>query len=302
MGPADESAILNPMAERLLAEIRRSLEFYATQEGGGQVGRIVVSGGTSHLTGITEFLQARLNIPVVRVNPFEGVKGADDLGPAFHAVFGLSLAGIGAASIGANLVPPDILLRRRARRAARELTIAGLLAAALVAEVGWVGWSLYTERRDFLRRLEEKIESPAEVGGQPLLTADGTPIRYSEALSQVTAFEEEQEKLRARLAAIKDLEAEKARWLDVLEELRRVLPENTWITGGINLSKAGFALSLQTTVNGEHRRFFDDLGRSALLTNRSSSMSTSQPQPGLWAWAADVGIRWRAQEEDAGGP
>lgn len=298
---AEDAFNLNPMAERLLAEVRRSLEFYATQGGGGSVSRVIVSGGSSQLNGLTELLSMRLGLSVGRVNPFEDIQGADELGPEHHAAFGLALSALGAAPIDANLVPPDIALRRHARRRAQYVVVAAVLGVALAAELGWMGWSLYSGQRKFNDNLAAKMEAPAEVGGQPLLNAEGNPIKYSEALAEVQKFEVEQQKLTERLEAIQELATGRARWLDVFDELLRLLPEKTWLVGGFAFSKSGFTLNLSTNQDGRWRDWDVNLSRSSLFKNQSITYGVTN-QGNYWTWTNTIGIQWEVAPADAAAP
>ena len=54
--------------ERVVTEIRRSVDYYISQPDGMAVSRILVSGGTSALPGTLEFLEDRLGIPTERID------------------------------------------------------------------------------------------------------------------------------------------------------------------------------------------------------------------------------------------
>lgn len=55
--------------ERVVTEIRRSVDYYISQPDGMAVSRILVSGGTAALPGTLEFLEDRLGIPTERIDP-----------------------------------------------------------------------------------------------------------------------------------------------------------------------------------------------------------------------------------------
>jgi type IV pilus assembly protein PilM len=54
-------------------EIRSSLEFYTAQVPGARVGRLLITGGGSKLSGLLELLQERIPVRVERGHPFERV-------------------------------------------------------------------------------------------------------------------------------------------------------------------------------------------------------------------------------------
>jgi len=66
------SDTMSPVLNDLIAEIRRSLEYYASRFQ-SQPDRILLCGGTSKLKGLDELFQGELGIPVVLANPLQNV-------------------------------------------------------------------------------------------------------------------------------------------------------------------------------------------------------------------------------------
>ncbi len=58
------SAILEKGFERIATEIRRSFDFYVSQSDAMPVTRVFLSGGSSKMEGVTDFLSERLGVPV----------------------------------------------------------------------------------------------------------------------------------------------------------------------------------------------------------------------------------------------
>lgn len=53
----------------LVGEIRRSIQFYENQAQGTRVGKIVLGGGSVQLSGLTEFVQGAIGLPVETIDP-----------------------------------------------------------------------------------------------------------------------------------------------------------------------------------------------------------------------------------------
>ncbi|MEJ5252270.1 MAG: type IV pilus assembly protein PilM [Chthonomonadetes bacterium] len=77
VGGSQEEAVLKALqgqVDELLREVRRSLHYYQSQfpEGSpqGQVGRIVITGGSSQLGGFAEYASARLGLEIEPGDPF----------------------------------------------------------------------------------------------------------------------------------------------------------------------------------------------------------------------------------------
>jgi type IV pilus assembly protein PilM len=75
-GPAmdDVQRIAHQRAGAFVDEIRSSLEFYTAQVPGAKIGRVVVTGGGSKLTGFLDILQERIPVKVERGRVFERVR------------------------------------------------------------------------------------------------------------------------------------------------------------------------------------------------------------------------------------
>ncbi len=93
------SDAIMPILSELVTELRRSLDFYRNRANGLGAQQVIVSGGTAKLPGITGFLSANLEVPVVIGNPLQflavGPKTdanyLQDVGPIFPVSVGLAM-------------------------------------------------------------------------------------------------------------------------------------------------------------------------------------------------------------------
>lgn len=70
---AEVRPVLESGIREIAGEVRNSLDFHRSQEGGGEVGRVVLSGAALDVAGFADALQADLGTPIVR----EAVSFAD---------------------------------------------------------------------------------------------------------------------------------------------------------------------------------------------------------------------------------
>ncbi len=63
---ADVRTVLENGIREIAGEVRNSLDFHRSQEGGGEVARVVLSGAALDLPGFAEALQEQLGIQVER--------------------------------------------------------------------------------------------------------------------------------------------------------------------------------------------------------------------------------------------
>ena len=95
-------------ARPLVEDIASTIEFSIRQEADLDVRRIVLTGGGSHLDGLTELLDARIHLPVERARVFGRARsrlvpelGAMvEAGGSFSVAIGLALGGVGDAPQG----------------------------------------------------------------------------------------------------------------------------------------------------------------------------------------------------------
>jgi len=91
---------ITPVLNKLLAEIRRSFDYYESSIRKKNVSRIMLSGGTSRLKNLDKYLAEKLNIPVELNDPFKSLEISDQLfdrtfiasnAQMFNVGFGLAL-------------------------------------------------------------------------------------------------------------------------------------------------------------------------------------------------------------------
>ena len=62
--------VLDNGIRELSGEVRNSLDFHRSQEGGGDVSRVVLSGAAQDIPGFAEVLQASLGVEVLGATPW----------------------------------------------------------------------------------------------------------------------------------------------------------------------------------------------------------------------------------------
>ncbi|MGE0787106.1 MAG: type IV pilus assembly protein PilM [Sandaracinaceae bacterium] len=67
--PREVPEIITQVVDQLAGEIQRSLDFYLATSGGGEVGRVLVSGGTANIRALLDAIEQRCRVPVERLEP-----------------------------------------------------------------------------------------------------------------------------------------------------------------------------------------------------------------------------------------
>ena len=204
---------------RLHTEITRSINFYKTQQSGGDPTLALLTGGTSVIPYTDTFLREKLKIEVDYLNPFQNVAvdssiDANEIGGQAHLLaelVGLALRRTLTCPIEINLLPQKIIEEKTFRKK-YPFFILSMVAAVLIVLV----WCMYFLR---LATLGEK--------------------RLARLQNRVNALESVESRLKVHEAAIRDLDAKfrrmaelpakRSRWLAILADIHGRMGEGMWL-------------------------------------------------------------------------
>ena len=126
------------VVDRIIAELRRSLDFYISQPDGMAVDEIILSGGQAQLPNLAKYIEDKLGIPVKQYEaPFgqniQGIEATDKDIIFYPIAIGLALAGIGLASLQVDFLPPErkVAIRFKKKRGF-VLVLAGLVCGTVI--------------------------------------------------------------------------------------------------------------------------------------------------------------------------
>jgi type IV pilus assembly protein PilM len=207
---------LTPFARELVA----SLQFYQTQPESLGIGEIVITGATSRLDGLSDFLHQMIGVPVrvgdplARVEPTaDALVNVDETDlPTFAAPIGLAIEDDAMRSV--NLVPGDA---RQDRAARPRLAVIAIPAAAAFAAVAIGGAFFFaqngvSDKEADLQAVEAELAALPEPGGLAVVAP---------GVEQETA---------ARATSVAAVLGTRLDWDRMLRDLSRVLPGNVWLT------------------------------------------------------------------------
>lgn len=90
--PQEVEQAVRGVADTVIGEISRSLDFFAATAADSRIARVMVSGGGSRVSGFESVFQGKTNLPVTRLNPLERVAAAGKLDRDLLEEWGPSLA------------------------------------------------------------------------------------------------------------------------------------------------------------------------------------------------------------------
>jgi type IV pilus assembly protein PilM len=216
-------------------ELVSSLQFYQKQPDSLGIGEVVVTGGTTHLPGLTESLHTLVGVPVragdplARVVAARGVAAdptlADTLGSLSVAI-GLGIDDDPLRAV--NLLPADAQTAGRKRPSKTQILVPAALAVPVVALA-----ALFVPAHSSVGSKQNELDSlKAELATLPAPTAAG--------IDQSIKGEQAR-----RAAVVADVLSKRAAWDRVLRDVSLVLPKEVWL----NQVEGTVAAPLSTPVD-----------------------------------------------------
>jgi hypothetical protein len=205
----------------LISDIRNSIEYFTTLPGRRRVSRIVVTGGGARLDGLLERMANQIRIPVIQGSCLEGLdtsrlgfepENLEEIDTAAAVVVGLALPPRADEGKRFNLLPPEVVSERLAKKIER-----GLLVAAGVIVLAVLGFGLL--------RLLQVQGAENKVGAQRTavssLTKQVGKLNYA---GQATAL------AQSKSAMVKPLLAPEVVWPNVISAIASLTPKQVTTT------------------------------------------------------------------------
>ena len=209
--------VLMPAAMELVGEVQKSLAYQRGQNKDYPFERVCLVGGGAWLMGLKTMLARSLNLEVVNIEQFGRITVSEeanveplqeDLG-SFAVATGLALQGCGKAACDVSLIPQKTARRTMLGRTKPYfVAIPAAILVTLLAAYGFV-----KQRNMALRALFDNV--------------------VNQEISKVKGLQDKLEKARDVSSLRRDMQ-ELVRlgrgrhvWLDVLDELMKILPDNS---------------------------------------------------------------------------
>jgi len=210
---------MRPVFADLVAEIQRSIGFYASTHRDSRIKRIIALGGTFRLPGLQKYLQQNLQLEVDRLDGFTaGAPQDGKLATTFNenllsmaAAYGLAIQAMGDAKINSSLLPQYI---RRAKLWKEKTKWFGAAAALFVLGTGLAYGKMYLDGSQYNSSRAESARS----------TIDGIRGR-AERLDSAWGTVEQQGPAGQQILNVASLLSYRDLWDQIMMTVRHSLPE-----------------------------------------------------------------------------
>ena len=211
--------ILSPVLSDLIASIVQSLEFYRTKQNRDlPFNEVILSGGGSKLRGIENFLAKNLGMQIRRANLVQKIKCPSnlrvdtDFQTRFGSAIGLALRLIQKCPARIDLLPFERKAERDFKKERLYIIASGLLLAVIPLTIAL------------------NISSRAGNFKSELKLINGLLSKYEVVKDRTALLKTDIKKADAKIGPFRDLTVKRALLLEVLLEVEKLLPLDTWLT------------------------------------------------------------------------
>jgi type IV pilus assembly protein PilM len=293
---------MRPVFADLVAEIQRSIGFYASIHRESRINRVLALGGTFRLPGLQKYLQQNLQLDVSRLDRLGDTSGLDAKVAATFSdnllscvsAYGLALQAMGDAPINSSLLPQKIRRERMWRDKTKWFAAA---AALFIAGTGVAYGSFY------YRHLQD--DKDHALNGQ----------RIHDVLSRAQALDQKWSSIadaggpdRSQIQMLEGLIAGRDAWNGLIRDIFATLPPGpTTPQEVLALAKIPRGDRKLITVHDFSSSYVPDLGPDlamkdsdfALLAGTSNDLGR-RPMPGVTGSSASPGLTGAASPPQRG--
>lgn len=212
-------AALNPVVSDIVSSVIQSLEFYKTKLAKDiAFNEVILSGGGSKLKGIEDSLAKGLGMQIRRANLGQKIKCPSNLRVDIDfqtrsgAAIGLALRILQKCPTTIDLSPPERKREREFRKEKLWIISAGLLTAVIPVTIAYNIWFQSSTFRKELKFM------------------DSLSSEYENLDKGISSLKEQVKEAEARFKPFGNLAVRKSISTEALLEVRKLLPEETWLT------------------------------------------------------------------------
>lgn len=229
-GEEDQAArvkvFLSKSFDAIANEIRRTLDFYVSQPDGEPVEKILLTGGSSQIPGVADYLEHRLGIPTEAADVFEETLvnvnelESEPLSGVAGVLLGQAQKNIGDVPLRMNFLPSYIIRRKEFEKRRTWLLVEGILLACFVFfAIGAVRANI-----ELYQLANQELE-------KNLTRLPGAGASKSDIATQIGEYMEQTRLLEARFATLNDIDRTRGVISQSLADIANNLPlGETWLT------------------------------------------------------------------------
>ena len=245
---------LDSAFERVVTDIRRSIDYYISQPDGMAVSRLLITGGATLLPGTVEFIEDRLGTPVEKVNPIDcspvdlSNVVTEEIASSSLVVCGLAIPEGTEHYVSMSFVPESIRQRKEFEQKRSYIVIHAFFLVILVVI------SVMYMQKELLFRSQVYDDINA------VLTIDKGKI--GKELYQVRT---QQEEMKKRFDMLGGIAARRGKIINNLMEIVEITPTNHVSITSINIEHDRMLIKGDATNDEGVKAFIQELRLSPYI-------------------------------------
>ncbi|HPO07628.1 MAG TPA: type IV pilus assembly protein PilM [bacterium] len=261
----DVATILEEGFERIISDIRRSLDFHVSQPEASPVTRVLLCGGTARMEGAAEFLEDRLGVPVTLADfttsetlDWSGSNKENYRGEGILA--GLAVRCADKARIAVNIAPDQVIHRLELERRMPMLSLCGLVLLGMIFYSYIAVQQCIARDRQVLDRIGSVI-NPTGIGPHQ---------------KEIQALRAEQDNYMKRFDRLNQVAVKRGVVTNRYIEILSMVPEEVWLT---TVSLASDKMTIQGKALNDLRlnEFLSNLRLCPYFDDTGVSLKNSLP-------------------------
>jgi type IV pilus assembly protein PilM len=261
----DVATVLEEGFDRIISDIRRSLDFHVSQPEASPVTRVLLCGGTAHMEGAAEFLEDRLGVPVAladftssEVLDWSAVNKENYRGEGVLA--GLAVRCANKARIAVNIAPDQVIHRLELERRMPMLCTSGLVLLGMIFYSYIAVQQCIARDRQVLDRIQSVI-NPTGIGPHQ---------------KEIQALRAQQDNYMKRFDRLRQVAEKRGVITNRYIEVLSMVPDEVWLT---TVSLASDNMTIQGKAMSELRlnEFLSNLRLCPYFDDTGVSLKNSLP-------------------------
>ncbi len=207
---------IESLNDRFVGNLERNFQGILPE--GESVDKWILSGGGAYITGLPEYIKEKFEGEVEILDPFreleyEAEEGVGDM-PAIYAVaIGLGIAYF-EKETSINILPPEELEVIEEISLVPHIVLSAIILIVLLLIMG--GVSIFQSRK--IAKLEDEKKGLLE-----------QKVVLQRKADEIRGIKKQIEEVRGKIEVIKNLSRDRTRYVQIMNEINRLLPYDTWL-------------------------------------------------------------------------
>ncbi len=245
---------IESLNDRFVGNLERNFQGILPE--GESVDKWILSGGGAYITGLPDYIKEKFEGEVEILDPFreleyEAEEGVGDM-PAIYAVaVGLAISYF-EKDTSINILPPEELEVIEEISLVPHIVLSAIILIVLLLIMG--GVSVFQSRK--IAKLESEKKALLE-----------QKVVLQRKANEIRGIKKQIEEVKGKIEVIKNLSIDRTRYVQIMNEINRLLPYDTWLLGLKEKGQSTMELEGETGSNLVLAEFMKRLNASPLVSD-----------------------------------